>query len=232
VIGDTLWAQVSDILSKLLKSADQWLTWVHSGVIQNAGRTAEEVGKVLVSVYQLSAVDIASKTQKTLHYGITDLVKTLKGAGKTANEVVTALKSLGFSASDIASAITAVFTKTHADVNVDHIDTPAGPHGDVVAKHIDIPKVHVDSSTHLDVARVHTDTSNHLDIAHGDLPVVGTVTPHGDTTPHSDQTITPHGDTNAHVDQTTTPHADSTTPHADGAVPPHGDTSTHIDVKS
>ena len=68
-IGDMLWSQVSDILTKLLKNADQWLTWLHNGIIQGAGQTAEEVGKVLANVYQLPQDVIATKTQQFLGYG-------------------------------------------------------------------------------------------------------------------------------------------------------------------
>ncbi|HET8847058.1 MAG TPA: hypothetical protein VFN35_36690, partial [Ktedonobacteraceae bacterium] len=231
-IADTLWPQISDALTKVLKNADQWLTWVQSGVIQKAGRTAEEVGKVLMSVYQLSSNEIAAKTQKFLNYDMNGVAKALKGAGKTANEVVTTLRSLGYTAEKIPSVIASVFPKTHADITIDHIDTPAGPHADTSAKHIDVPRAHIDSFTHIDIPRVHTDGSKHIDVSHGDIPVVGTVTPHGDSNPHVDQTITPHGDSNPHTDQVVTPHGDSTTPHADSSVPPHGDTSTHIDTNS
>lgn len=235
-IGDKLWEQITDIITKLLKDSDQWLKWVHSGIIQGVSQTAEQIGQILASVYHLSADDIASKTKQILGYGISDITKALKGAGSTANEAVNALKNLGYQAADIASAISNTFTNTHADTNIGHIDTPAGPHGDAASQHVDVPGTHADSTGHVDVPRSHIDSSSHIDIpgTHTDSNTIfghadTNLTPHGDSNPHVDQTTTPHGDSNPHVDQTTTPHGDSSTPHADAQIP-HGDTNTHVDV--
>ncbi|GLV54049.1 hypothetical protein KDH_08980 [Dictyobacter sp. S3.2.2.5] len=238
-IGDTIWSQVSDIISKSLKNPDQWLTWVHTGVIQGAGQEAGQVGQILSSVYQLSADEIAAKTQQILGYGIQSITEALKGAGSTANDAVNALRRLGFQSADIGRAIQEVFTNTHADVNTGHIDTPAGPHIDTASTHLDIPLVHVDTTNHIDVPRSHIDSTSHADFpgTHTDFNTAfghadQNITPHGDSNPHADQTTTPHGDSNPHADQVTTPHSDTSTQHVDSTTPPHGDTSSHIDVQA
>lgn len=248
-IESTLWSQVSDILNKLLKNPDQWLSWVHSNVIQNAGQTADQVGHILASVYQLSADDIASKTKQILGYDITNTAEALRGAGATANQAVSALKNVGYQAADISSVIASVFTHTHADTNIGHVDTPAGPHVDAPTTHADVPQTHVDTTNHADIPGSHIDTINHADVPgshidttnHADIPGTHTdsstffghidqsITPHADSNPHVDQTTTPHGDSNPHIDQTTTPHGDSN-PHVDQTTTPHTDTTTpHVD---
>src|SRR6266567_3478344 len=143
-IGDTLWSQVSDILTKLLKNADQWLTWLHNGIIQGAGQTAEEVGKVLANVYQLPQDVIATKTQQFLGYGSQGVAEALKGAGATANDTARILKDMGYQTAEITSVIRNVFT--HVNVNLGHVDTPAGPHLDATTKHVDVPRTHVDTT--------------------------------------------------------------------------------------
>ena len=249
-IGDTLWSQVSDILTKLLKNADQWLTWLHNGIIQGAGQTAEEVGKVLSNVYQLSQDVIATKTHQILGYGSQGVAEALKGAGATANDAARILKDMGYQTAEITTVIRNVFT--HVNVNLGHIDTPGGPHVDAATKHVDVPRTHIDTTQHTDVPRTHIDTIQHTDVPrthvdttqHADIPGTHTdfgtvfghadqnITPHGDSNPHVDQTTTPHGDTNPHVDQTTTPHGD-TNPHVDQTTTPHGDTTTpHVDSQT
>lgn len=230
-IDQTLWKQISDIITKILKDPRQWLSWVHSGVIQRIGQTPEEVGKVLASVYHMTSDDIAANTQKIMGYSSDGVARALRGAGSSADDTVRALKNLGYQTQDITNSIQKVFTHTHADTIVEHVDTPAGPHVDTPTTHADVPATHADSSSHVDVPRSHIDSNSHVDVPHGDI-LGRTITPHGDSNPHSDQTLTPHGDTNPHVDQTTTPHTDSSTPHADNRVPPHGDTGTHVDVNS
>ncbi|HEY1353045.1 MAG TPA: hypothetical protein VGF67_25810 [Ktedonobacteraceae bacterium] len=230
-IGETLWNQIVDIISKLLKNPDQWLEWVRTTIISGVGQAAEQVGQILVSVYQLSADAIASKTSQILGYSIDGVSQALKGAGCSANEAVSALKDVGYQTADIATAVGSVFTSLHADINVGHIDTPAGPHLDTPTSHLDVPGTHVDSTTHADLPGSHIDSSVHADTPHVDSPV-GTIVPHGDAHPHTDQSITPHGDSNPHIDQTTTPHGDTSTPHGDSQIPPHGDTSSHVDVNS
>lgn len=230
-IAETLWSQIVDIISKLLKNPDQWLAWVHDAIIVGAGQTAEQVGHILVSVYQLSADEVAGKTRQILGYTIDGVSQALKGAGCTANDAVNALKDVGYQAADIATAVGAVFPSVHADVNVGHIDTPAGPHLDTPTTHLDVPRTHVDSTTHADLPGSHIDSGIHADTPHVDSPV-GTIVPHGDAHTHTDQNVTPHGDSNPHVDQTTTPHGDTSTPHGDSQIPPHGDTTSHVDVQS
>jgi hypothetical protein len=228
-IAETLWGQIVDIIVKLLKNPDQWLEWVRALIMSGAGQTAEQVGQVLASVYQLSADAVAGKTSQILGYSIAGVSQALKGAGCTANEAVNALKDVGYQTADIATAVGSVFRSLHADVNVGHIDTPAGPHLDTPTSHLDVPGTHVDSTPHADLPGSHIDSSVHADTPHVDSPV-GTIVPHGDAHPHSDQNITPHGDSNPHIDQTTSPHADTSTPHGDSQVPPHGDSSSHVDV--
>jgi hypothetical protein len=230
-IDETLWSQIVDIISKLLKNPDQWLEWVHDTIIVGAGQTAEEVGHILASVYQLSADVVASETKQILGYTIDGVSEALKGAGCTANDAVSALKDVGYQTADIATAVGSVFTSIHADVNVGHLDTPAGPHLDTPISHLDVPGTHVDSTTHADIPGSHIDSQGHVDTPHVDSPL-GTIVPHGDAHPHVDQSVTPHGDSNPHIDQTTTPHGDTSTPHGDSQIPPHGDTSSHVDVNS
>ena len=177
-------------------------------LIQGAGQTAEEVGKVLANVYQLPQDVIATKTQQFLGYGSQGVAEALKGAGATANDTARILKDMGYQTAEITSVIRNVFT--HVNVNLGHVDTPAGPHLDAATNHVDVPRNHVDTAQHADIPGSHTD--------------FGTVFG------HADQNITPHGDSNPHVDQTTTPHGDTTTPHVDSQTPPHVDTSTHIDA--
>jgi hypothetical protein len=238
-IDDTLWNQVTDIISKLLKNADQWLIWVHGGIIHGAGQAANQIGHILASIYQLSPNDIASKTQQILGYDITNTAEALRGAGATANQAASALKYVGYQAEDIGKVIASVFTNTHADTNIGHTDIPAGPHVNVAATHVDVPRSHIDTTNHTDVPRSHIDTTNHIDIpgTHTDSNTLfghidHSLTPHGDSNPHADQTTTPHGDSNPHADQTTTPHTDTNSPHVDSQTPPHGDTNTHVDVNT
>jgi hypothetical protein len=97
-ITETLWQQISGNITNLLKDPDRWLSWVHSGVIQGTGQTAEEVGKVLSSVYHLSGNDITTKTQKIMGYGADEATRALKGAGievsNVANDAVNAAKNV------------------------------------------------------------------------------------------------------------------------------------------
>jgi hypothetical protein len=230
-IGETLWSQIVDIISKLLKNPDQWLAWVHDHIIIGAGQTAEQVGHILASVYQLSADAVADKTRQIMGYSIDGVSQALQGAGCTANDAVKALKDVGYQTADIATAIGAVFPSIHADINVGHLDTPAGPHLDTPTSHLDVPGTHIDSTAHADLPGSHIDSTLHADTPHVDSPV-GTIVPHGDAHPHTDQNITPHGDSNPHIDQTTTPHGDTSTPHGDSQIPPHGDTASHVDVNS
>lgn len=230
-IGETLWSQIVDIITKVLKNPDQWLTWVHGAIIVGAGQTAEQVGHILSSVYHLSADAVASKTKQIMGYSIDGVSQALKGAGCAANDAVNALKGAGYQAADIATAVGAVFTRIHADVNFGHVDTPAGPHLDTPNSHLDVPRTHIDSATHADVPGTHLDSNIHGDTPHIDTPV-GTIVHHGDAHTHTDHSITPHGDSNPHVDQTTTPHGDTATPHVDSRTPPHGDTTSHVDVNS
>ena len=207
-IADTLWTQVSDILNKLVKDADQWLTWLADGMIKGAGETAEEVGRLLDQVYGVTDQEVAEKTQQILNYTSDQVAEALKGAGATADEAVAIMEDMGYEAEEISSAIASVFTGEDLNINFGHVDTPAGPHLDVPKSHLDTPKVYTDTTSHWDVPKVHTDfkTGWHNDVK----------TPHSDSKSHTDQTITPHGDTAA--------------PHTDTQTPPHGDTQTHIDT--
>jgi len=236
-IAETLWGQVSDILNKLVLDADQWLTWLGGGIIQGAGQTAEEVGRLLNQVYKITNDEVAAKTQQILKYTSDKVAAALKGAGATADETVQIMEDMGYAAEDIADDIANVFTGQDLNINFGHIDTPAGPHTDIPKAHVDTPKVYTDTSTHADTPKVYTDTSTHADVprVHTDSKVLGvrtniTYTPHGDTKVHTDTTVVPHGDTKVHTDVTVAPHVDTSTPHTDAKVPPHGDTGTHIDT--
>lgn len=207
-IADTLWAQVKDIITKALASADQWLKWVKAGIVQGAGQTADAVGKVLDKVYHLSKNDIAKKTQAIMGYGIDQVTQALSGAGATADQAAQALASVGYKAADIAKAVGAVFKGVHVDTSLGHVDQTS-PHLDTPKSHVDVPGTHTDTKKHVDIGGDHVDGKKWG--VHAD-----TGTPHSDSRPHVDQNITPHGDTN-------TPHADTT---------PHVDTGTHVDVKT
>src|SRR5205085_8990925 len=124
------------------------LTWLHNGIIQGAGQTAEEVGKVLANVYQLPQDVIATKTQQFLGYGSQGVAEALKGAGATANDTARILKDMGYQTAEITSVIRNVFT--HVNVNLGHVDTPAGPHLDAATNH-------VDTAQHADIPGSHTD---------------------------------------------------------------------------
>jgi hypothetical protein len=211
-IADTLWSQVADILTKALKDSEHWLRWVKDGVVTGAGRTAEEVGKVLNDVYHLTHDEITDKTKRIMGYGPDALAQALHGAGATSDEAIRALAKAGYATADIARSIGKAFKGIHTDSNVLHMDTPAGPHVDTSARHVDVPRSHVDTTKHVDVAGTHADKK-----------VFGV---------HGDKNLTPHGDSNPHADQTTTPHADTSTPHVDTVTPPHVDQGQHIDVKT
>lgn len=227
-IGDLLWQQIRDITIKQLQDPQQWLSWVQSGVIQLARRTAAEIGRVLATVYHLSGNEIATSIRQTLHYGIVDLTQALQGAGSSANDAVNILKSLGYPAADISLAIPGVFHGTHADVNLDHTDTPPGFHTDNPQSHEDTPQQRINTYAHTDIPSSHIDTKLHIDIPHVD--VLGrTITPHGDG---PGEVRTPHGDRNDHTDQVVIPHTDNPIPHTDSYVPPHGDITSHVDVNS
>lgn len=169
-----------------------------------------------------------------------------------------AVSAYHLSSADAAALFHNVNLKTsstvHTDVSTGHLDT--APHGDAASAHVDTAAVHADTpSTHVDVASrhadvpaTHVDTTTHVDAeAHADASFFGHhgdthIPPHGDTSPHVDQTTTPHadtgtphGDTNtAHIDQVTIPHGDTSTPHVDAAPhtdsTPHADDSVHIDT--
>lgn len=229
-IAETLWSEISDIISKLLLDADRWLSWLKDNLISGVGQTAEEVGKVLSDVYRLSSDEIAQKTTQILSYGVEQTAQALKGAGVAAEAAVGALQNAGYQTAEIASAIPNVFTGAHVDTSFGHIDTPAGPHVDTPgAPHVDTPGApHVDTpgAPHVDLAGQHSDFSTHTDH--------GTFMGHWDTSiGHSDMQVTPHVDTQAypHIDTSAYPHVDTAAyPHVDMQTPPHGDTGTHIDT--
>ncbi|XEC97420.1 hypothetical protein AB6A23_13185 [Paenibacillus tarimensis] len=203
-IADLLWAQVKDILNKLLADADRWLGWIESGVISVADHTAKEIGHILNEVYNMKPDEIAQKTKKTLGYGIDQVTQALQGAGASVNAAVQALTSAGYAASDIASAIKSVFTGIHVDTNFGHLDQ-SGPHVDTPTVHLDLPSTHVDTGKHADIGGDHIDKGSSW---------------------HHIDTGTPHADSNPHLD-TGMKHQDTTTPHGD--TTPHVDTGTHID---
>ncbi len=102
-IAETLWQQISAIFLNLLKNPDQWLAWVHGGVISGVDTSAESIVKILYTVYQIPATKITTKMEN-IGYGAADIAKALlaegvgaagtvgQGAESTTNDVVGTLK--------------------------------------------------------------------------------------------------------------------------------------------
>ncbi|MEH7564271.1 hypothetical protein, partial [Priestia megaterium] len=225
-LANSLWDYMKDILIKLLKNADYWLKMLRDGIIKGVEQVAENIGKLLSEVHQISAADIASKTQEILKYGPEKISEALKGAGTNPNEIVSVLQNIHISTDEIQSTLKKVFAGTHVDTISQHIDTPEGPHvdipeghQDISESHQDIPEKRIDENIHVDIPRQHTDTRRFG--VHTDFTVI----PHVDENTHTDTVITPRV-------SVTTPHVDTKIPppHVDTKIPPHGDTNTHVDT--
>jgi hypothetical protein len=214
-------AQLQSLIGGVFADPRAWLGWVAKGIVLGID-AARQVGEILATHFQLAARAIADNTQAILHYSADQVAQALSGAGVAADQAAQILGDMYRDAGVVTHALQSAFTNTHADTSFGHVDTPAGPHTDFGS----VP--HGDTAPHIDTpSGPHIDTGGgHVDTPHGDIPVVGTVTPHVDTrTPHVDTAAPPHGDTHG-------PHIDTpTTPHADFATPPHGDTQgPHVDT--
>ncbi len=116
-IADTLWQQITKTINALLKNPDQWLSWVHSGVITGADKSAEGIVKILYHDYQLSATDITTKMEQIMGFGAADIAQALLAEG-----VGTAEQGAKGTASDVTQVLgQGVDTITHGINDLKHL---------------------------------------------------------------------------------------------------------------
>jgi len=158
--------EASTIYADVLSNGTKWANMVASGAITGA----DDAGKVLTSVYGMSATEVQGLLQKLKLHGSTNVhVDVPSPHIDTPNKHVDA-------------------APVHTDQGTGHVDT-ARTHADTSTPHADGSTwgIHGDFGGHADTTITpHVDSNPHVDT--NISPHVDTNTPHVDSQPHVDQT--------------------------------------------